>query len=43
MEAFVDELADLGREPEGYVTSLQDLLATGREELTASGVFGEPW
>jgi len=41
-DAFTDELADFSREPDGYVEALLELLAGGRDELMASGLFDEP-
>ena len=41
-EAFVDDLADFRREPDGYLAELESLLADGRAELTGSGGFHEP-
>jgi SAM-dependent methyltransferase len=41
-KAFVDELADLRREPHGYLETLEPVLAGGRSERAGSGVFEDP-
>jgi SAM-dependent methyltransferase len=41
-EAFAGDLADLRREPNGYVEALRQLLAAGRAELAESRAFCQP-